>query len=226
MKKSLFFIALFLSFFARAQFGVVQDKDGFVNVRELENSTSQILAKIKSGTILSIDPEPTNPNWILVEYKPESNGYIYHDRLKKIEDFEMIKPSTITSNSVAFSFGHYQLSVEIQKFNPKNHKITKENDLVYAIDGNQALGIDGMMPTKEFRSFKIQYKNQSIDVPRNFYSNLFNTDVESFKLSYNKNLNQYYLFGSFSDGAASFDAVWVLENGKIVQHLAQLSYYA
>lgn len=226
MIKGLFILATFFSYFVEAQFGVVQDKDGFVNVRELENANSQVLTKIKTGTILPIDPESINPNWILVEYKPEMNGYIYHDRIKNIEDFETISPSSISNNKIEFSTSDYKVLIETQKFNSKNHRIKKENDFIYEIDDKQALGIDGMMPTIEIKSFNILYKNQPIEFPKSYYTTLYNTQIDSFKLAYNQSLDQYYLYGTFSDGAASFDAVWVLQKGKIVQHLAQLSFYA
>lgn len=226
MKKGLFILATFFSYFAQAQFGVVQDKDGFVNVRELENANSQILTKIKTGTILPIDPESINPNWVLVEYKPEYNGYIYHDRIKNVEDFETISPISLSTNTIVFSTSDYKIQIEIQKFNPKNHRIKKENDFVYEIDDKQAFGIDGMMPTTEIKSFKILYKNQPIEIPKSYYTTLYNMQLDSFRFAYNQNLDQYYLYGTFSDGAASFDAIWVVEKGKIIQHLAQLSFYA
>jgi len=51
MKKGVFILTLFSSYFAQAQFGIVQDKDGFVNVREQQNTTSTILTKMKNGKI-------------------------------------------------------------------------------------------------------------------------------------------------------------------------------
>ena len=49
--------------------------------------------------------------------------------------------------------------------------------------------------------------------------------LESLYPHTNKELNQYYLFGTYSDGAGVYDALWVLENGKIVKHIAQINYY-
>lgn len=39
-------------------------------------------------------------------------------------------------------------------------------------------------------------------------------------------LNQYYLFGTYSDGAGVYDTLWVLDNGEIVKHIAQINAYA
>ncbi len=226
LKKYLLSFFLLSSFFSFAQFGLIQDQDGFVNVRELENVNSPILAKIKTGTILFIDPEPNNPNWILVEYQPESNGYIYHDRIKNIKNFTSISPILINDSKIEFSISDYVIQLETQNFNSKKHQIQTENGFVYAIDEKDFLGSDGMIPQTEFKTFKILFKGKEIIIPKEYYANLYNVNLTEAKLTYNKELNQYYLFGTFSDGAASFDAIWVLENGKIVQHLAQLNFYA
>lgn len=44
------FIFIF-SFYTQSQFAIVNDKDGFVNVREQQNTTSTILTKMKNGKI-------------------------------------------------------------------------------------------------------------------------------------------------------------------------------
>lgn len=48
------FIFIF-SFYTQSQFAIVNDKDGFVNVREQQNTTSTILTKMKNGSVVAID---------------------------------------------------------------------------------------------------------------------------------------------------------------------------
>ncbi len=210
MKKSLLFSTLILSYFAQAQFGIVQDKDGFVNVRDEKNTTS---------TILPIDNDEENSKWYLAEFQTEKSGYIFHDRIKKLEDFESIAPISKNDNKVEFSTSDYKIELETQQFNSKKHKIFKEGDFVYAIDEKDFFGSDGMVPQTEFKSFKISFKGKEISFPKYYFTNLYNANLSATKLTYNKELNQYYLFGTYSDGAG------VLENGKIVKHIAQINYY-
>jgi hypothetical protein len=230
MKKILFFVSLFMTCFAQAQFGIVQDKDGYVNVRDEQSTSSKIVGKLNSNTIIPIFNEENeglkNSNWLLVEYQAEASGYIYKDRIKKIEDFETIKPIKSSSNSIEFSISDYKIQLETQKFNPKNHIITKEGELIHSIDGKDFYGSDGVLPQIEFKSFKLFFKGQEIIIPKDDYTNLYNLTLSEMKLTYNKALNQYYLFGTFSDGAGVFDTIWVLENGKLIKHIAQINFYA
>ncbi|MEG0696748.1 MAG: hypothetical protein RR447_06390, partial [Algoriella sp.] len=78
----------------------------------------------------------------------------------------------------------------------------------------------------EYKSFKINFKGKEIIIPKDNYTNLYNANLDKMKLTYNKALSQYYLFGTFSDGAGVYDAIWVLENGKIVKYIAQINFYA
>lgn len=226
MKKISFLFIVFQSFFMQAQFAIVQDKDGFVNVREEENINSKILKKLNNGTVVPIDQEVSDNQWVLVEYEPESNGYIFHDRIKKVDEYLNINAFKIASNAVNFEHNELKILIETKKFDKKKHVITKEGDLIYAIDGEEILGTDGILPQTEYQSFKIIYQNNLIEVPAKFYKNLYNADVKNFKLTYNQDSNQYYLFGTFSDGAATYDAIWVLEKGKVIKHIAQINIYA
>lgn len=226
MRKILFLFIVIHSYSVKAQFGIVNDNDGFANIREDQSTTSKILQKIKSGTVLSIDQEEDKSNWFLVEYEPESNGYIFNDRLKKVEDYLNIDPISLTENSVNFETNELKVIIKTKKFNKNKHVIIKEGEYVYSIDDEEILGTDGLLPQNEFESFKISFQNSLIEIPDNYYKRLYNLEVKNFRLTFNKDLNQYYLFGTFSEGAATYDAIWVIEKGKIVKHIAQINFYA
>lgn len=226
MRKILLLLVVFHSCFVHAQFGIVQDKDGFVNVREEESTNSKILQKIKNGTVLAINQEKEDSQWILVEYESESNGYIFHDRIRKVEDYSNVSDFKLTNSSINFDINDLKILIETKKFDKKNHIITKEGNLIYAIDGEEILGTDGTLPKNEYHSFKIYYQDNLIEVPNKFYKNLYNIETKNFRLTYNKDSNQYYLFGTFSEGAATYDVIWVIEKGKIIKHIAQINFYA
>ncbi|WP_413532555.1 hypothetical protein [Empedobacter brevis] len=226
MKKSLIILATFLSYFAQAQFGIVQDKDGFANVGDEKSTSSKIVGKVNSNSIYPIDTDEENSKWYLVEYKPEKAGYVCYDRIKKLEDFETISPTSVNDSKIEFSVADYIIQLETQKFNTINRVINMDNYLVYAIDNSDFYGTDGEIPITEFKSFKISFKGKEISIPKEYFSNLYNANLSATKLTYNKELNQYYLFGTYSDGAAVYDSLWILENGKIVEHFVQLNAYA
>src|SRR5471030_1527677 len=97
-------ILLLLGFTAQAQsFAIVNDPDGFVNVREEKSLKSKVIQKINDGQILLIEDTDGKPdNWayvagptLTIDYKTDKKidntysgglkGYVYKNRLISIE---------------------------------------------------------------------------------------------------------------------------------------------
>ena len=86
MKKQFLVFLFFCQFaFVRAQeeaFAVINDKDGYVNVREGKSAQSKVLKKLNNKTIVFVYnyDKATDGNWIYTD----EEGYIYNDRVKWI----------------------------------------------------------------------------------------------------------------------------------------------
>lgn len=63
----------------KKEYGVVNDKDGWANLRESADISSPSLARILNGTNLEILDK--NGNWFKVYTESGRIGYIYKDRL-------------------------------------------------------------------------------------------------------------------------------------------------
>lgn len=61
------------------EYGIVNDKDGWVNLREHPSANSESLAKILNGTNLEILGR--TGNWVRVSTESGRVGYIFNDRL-------------------------------------------------------------------------------------------------------------------------------------------------
>lgn len=61
--------------------GVINDKDGYVNVREEPNTQSKIVGKIMDKEIFNY--WLTSDNWYIVETKDGTRGYVYKDRIRE-----------------------------------------------------------------------------------------------------------------------------------------------
>ncbi len=59
---------------------IVNDPDGFTNLRKDKNTFSEILQKVKSGEYIEILDE--GGDWFLVKTKEGKEGYIHKSRLK------------------------------------------------------------------------------------------------------------------------------------------------
>ena len=88
MKGIIYFFLIFNFNFCFSQFGIINDLDGFVNVRSSAEKGNNISDKLENGFIVYYF-EPKG-NWVNIDYKKngkELNGYIYKDRIKYITDF-------------------------------------------------------------------------------------------------------------------------------------------
>lgn len=66
----------------KREYGIVDDKDGWVNLREAPDVTSSSLARILNGTNLEIINK--TGNWFKVSTESGRTGYVYKDRLKLV----------------------------------------------------------------------------------------------------------------------------------------------
>jgi hypothetical protein len=64
----------------KKEYGIVEDPDGWVNLRERPDVTSPSLAKILNGTNLEIVNK--NGNWFEVYTESGRSGFVFKDRLK------------------------------------------------------------------------------------------------------------------------------------------------
>ena len=141
LRFSLFlFIIIFVSTAVRGQYYSVNDKEGFVNVRETPGTDGKIICQLDNGTVISAHyrNDSLHKNWIPVQFyisreqaknvksKPEDwmpgvmkgyllfTGYIYDDRLVNIEDGKELKKKWSGDDFLLFND-----SIEV-RFTPAN----------------------------------------------------------------------------------------------------------
>jgi uncharacterized protein YgiM (DUF1202 family) len=68
---------------------MVNDPDGWVNVRELPNTSSNVLFKLSNKQIVFIVDK--TENWYRIRTEDNRFGYIYFDRLELIYNDHLIK---------------------------------------------------------------------------------------------------------------------------------------
>jgi SH3-like domain-containing protein len=73
-----------------ADFGLIQDKDGYVNVRESADLSSKVISKQKNGEIVSCVDDIVN-NFCFINSSSGVNGYIYNNRINRFDSYNKIK---------------------------------------------------------------------------------------------------------------------------------------
>lgn len=192
---------------------IIQDADGYTNVRADENGRSAIVDKVHTNEVFLFDTEAYNQQqeWIRVDVQ-ESRfslalpiGYMHRSRIRPVGSLPTCrKPELVYERTVA-------------PFHPKAHRIKRDgNCQVATIDGLGPWGVDCSMPKTETTKLRITIAGQPVSISARLYHNLYNGSTE-FKAF--KNGGTYFIVQHNSDGAGSYDLIWVLRKSGLMQRI-------
>jgi hypothetical protein len=205
---------LLLTVNAYSQLAIVNDADGYVNVRYKADKNSKVVSKLQNNEIVyCFEPEG---NWVNIDFmtKPEDgNGYVYRDRLKYISNFNDIKPVGLTENSVKFIHDSTCIQLVKSKFLSKQNKLSFDKNNGYnfltKINGKLFFGTDGEIPKFRYKRFLITIGKDRLKIPISDYNDLYEPNFNSTYLNYDTRSHRYYLSALNSDGAGGYEVVWV-----------------
>ena len=200
---------------------IIDDKDGFTNLRKEPDKNGEVIYKIKEYEIFFVNglendstvweevQVPLNKFTITEEKSCTSvstlKGYIHKSRLKYLHELE-------NYNGDDFSFKYI-----IADFNQDKHIISRDADkFVEKIDGRFAFGIDGYLPHKEVIDLEIIINENKIFTHRALYEDLFEcrNKFDTYKV------NNTFIVDHFnSDGAGAYSITWVINKEGIQQRI-------
>ena len=202
---------------AIAQFAVIDDKDGFSNVRSSPELGSNIQDKLENGHfVYCMD---TQGNWIIADYdikNQSKDGCIYKDRLKLISSFEKIEMISKGTNIAVLKKDSIKVTVTTQPFDKSKYRVTynkESREIIESINGKNYWGTDGLLPTVAFKSITILWGGKTIVLPETATENLFEAWVKDVAVNYDKLNNVLYIQTSGGDAAGSYNVIWKIANG-------------
>ena len=216
-----FFILLFLLIsdivFAQEEaFAVINDKDGYVNVRKGKSAQSKVLKRLNNKTIVFVYnyDKATDGNWIYID----EEGYIYNDRVKWIHKFPIIAKGIAKGNTIVFEGKEIQVVLTSGKFDKSKHSFEYFKDSptgIEVIDDALLYGTDGKMPTTEYRSIVINIHGKQVSLPKDAYSDLYEptflTDHNS--VYYDKESDILYIVANNNYAERPYKVCWQIEKG-------------
>jgi len=220
MRKLVVPFFLFCQFaFVRAQeeaFAVINDKDGYVNVREGKSAQSNVLKRLNNKTIVFVYnyDKATDGNWIYTD----EEGYIYNDRVKWIHKFPIIAKGIAKGNTIVFEGKEIQVVLTSGKFDKSKHSFEYFKDSptgIEVIDNKLPYGTDGKMPTTEYRSIEVNIHGKKVSLPKDAYSDLYEptflTDHNS--VYYDKESDILYIVAINDYAKRPYMVCWQIERG-------------
>ena len=143
----------------------------------------------------------------------DNDGYIYRDRIKWVHSFDSVKKTGESENSISFAGNNISITITSQKFDKRKHNIKYKDSYVYLIDGREPKGIDGYLPTDEYKDFDITIDGKKTIIPKDAYSDLFEPTAWYVKVYYDKENDTVYIVASIGDGAGACEVCWQIEKG-------------
>ena len=216
-----FFILLFLLIsdivFAQEEaFAVINDKDGYVNVRKGKSAQSKVLKRLNNKTIVFVYnyDKATDGNWIYTD----EEGYIYNDRVRWIHKFPIIAKGIAKGNTIVFEGKEIQVVLTSGKFDKSKHSFEYFKDSptgIEVIDDELPYGTDGKMPTTEYRSIEVNIHGKRVSLPKDAYSDLYEptflTDHNS--VYYDKESDILYIVANNNYAERPYKVCWQIEKG-------------
>ena len=197
-------------------FAVINDKDGYVNVRKEKSVHSKVLKKLDNNTLIFVleYDKAYYGNWIYAD----NEGYIYNDRVKWIHNFPQIAKGIAKGNTIVFEGKEIQVVLSTEKFDKSKHsfKYHKEyRDVIEKIDGKLFWGTDGNMPKREYKSIEVKIRGKQVPIPKSAYNDLHESSlyIEFNSVHYDKDNDILYIVANNGDGAGSYMVCWQIEKG-------------
>ncbi len=212
MKKQLLLFLIFCYSFSYSQLAIIKDKDGYTNVRKENSSKSKIIYKLKENQAFWYN-DTADKEWVEI-YIPKDkfcinqnddsyiSGYIHKSRLQPIQSLSKPLPQEINFN------------YKFKKFEKLNHINDGDETFVSRIDGKKIWGTDGNFPAIEIEKISLFIDNKRILIHEVLFNNLYECNG---KINFFKKENTYFIYQLNSDGAGTYELLWVIDKEKGVK---------
>ncbi|OQP65254.1 hypothetical protein A3860_16420 [Niastella vici] len=211
MKIFCTFLFLILVKLVNAQFAIIDDKDGYCNVRVNPEKGNNIIDKLENGCIVLCGE--INGNWVDVFYlknNEEPDGYVYNNRLKMISAYGELPILSKSDGTYMFGKDSIRVKVAKQKFDKGKNQL---------INGKTYWGNDGGVPRFAYQSITITRGNKIIELPKTAFDDLFEPGLHNTKVNYDGANDILYIQAMNGDGAGGYGVMWRIVKGKYKDRL-------
>jgi hypothetical protein len=204
------------------QFAIVDDKDGYVNIRSSPEVADNIKDTLQNGHIVFCIE--TKGSWHYIDYKEFRSGYIHKSRLKTIENFKKVNYISKSATYIIFNSDTIRLTLTKESFNPEvnvlhyNPGNANKNVASYleSINGSEFWGTDGDVPRYQYGQITLQIGDEILYLPSD---NLYEPNLNYTFLNVDRINEVIYLSALNSDGAGGYAVLWIIEKGKFKKRI-------
>ncbi|WP_343704238.1 SH3 domain-containing protein [Chitinophaga sp.] len=216
MRLFFLFAPLCFSLQLHAQFALVEDKDGHVNVRDKPSLSAAITDRVPAGGIVFC--METEGEWYYVDYgtgKQPGSGYIHRSRLKMVQGFPEVPVHKTAGDSLVFQHDSLRLVLRKGPFRQESRRLQYSRnegfEFVTHIDGRDFWGTDGGVPREEYSAFRPSWKGRPVNMPDSAFNDVFEPNFYHTQLRYDGAGGRWFLEAFNSDGAGGYVVLWMFE---------------
>jgi hypothetical protein len=221
MRQTLILI-FFLTFQnAFGQFGLIQDNEGFVNVRKTAMSGNNILDTLANNHIVyCLWPENDYYEVDYEKFQHSHSGFVHSSRVKFLSEFDSIPTKLQTKDKVIFQKDFVKVTITKVPFIIENNKLEYrkevQSSVLIKINDKEYWGTDGDVPKYQYGQVTIEWGDKIFDLPKESFEDLFEPNFKQSytTVSFDKGNNTLYIIGENSDGAGAYSILWIIYNGN------------
>lgn len=216
-----------------AQFAIINDADGFVNVRDAPNKSGKVIGKIYEGSIfftLWADEDTSWTTFDCLEKGCERAGYVHKSRVKYLSSFSNVPNIQNEEMKSVYRKDSIQVSITLSKFNLKANKIDTPGE-DFKINGADVWGADAYSkPETQFKLVEIKIGEHKIIIPQEGLQNVFipfypkNRNNFSSQVTYDKKSDTLYIINAIGDAGLSYELLWIIEKGEYKKRLVTIGF--
>ena len=223
MNKYFTILFLFCFYKSSAQFAIVNDVDGFVNIREGADRNSKAIDKLNNGHLIYCFEN--KGNWTNIDYthkNKECNGYIYNNKYKPVDEYIKIPVYKQAGNKMILKKDSISITITSAVFDKKKHRfkyLKDYPDQIDLIDNKKYWGKDGGTPSSQYDKIEINIGKNSIALPVAALEGVYEPNMFSATATYDNVNDVIYIQSMNGDGAGGYEVIWKIEKEEYRERL-------
>jgi len=214
-------------------FAVIEDSDGYVNVREAGDITAKVVGRIDTGALVWVYTDE-GVNWCQVAYLKdgiESHGFVHASRIRNVAEFKKFADGNEAPGRITFSGGKTGIEITSEAFDQKGVTISHARNegggtWIDTINGRPFYGTDGGLPKTKYRSIIIRNETSELSFSSKIIGDLYEPNLTNYSIEVfrNERSGDLYLSCLNSDGAGGYVVLFRVTAGGGVDRLVLTPY--
>lgn len=206
------------------EFGIVQDPDGWSNVRI--EPDGEIVARVDHGELVYLVGSNVK-GWEAVVLQPNAKdereyGFIHASRLRRMSALTKIPGKPKGENELVFTSESVKISIASAPFDSTDAVITKARtefggEYISKINGKEVWGTDGGLPRTKYGKFVVEIDDKDASPAAAEIEDLFepNLNPEWSKAYRDEETGDVFFTALNSDGAGGYVVALKFSKGKL-----------